>query len=83
MEVARSALKHGIHPGDALLAAERFIVAHQVGQDPLRELRLGFDATARLLETVVLVNAEGTEIVIHPMRARAASLDLLPGGDSP
>ncbi|MDN5751456.1 MAG: hypothetical protein L0H64_23645, partial [Pseudonocardia sp.] len=32
---------------------------------PDRELRLGFDTNARLLETVVLVFASGDQMVIH------------------
>ena len=47
-------------------------------QPPLRELRLGFDTTARLLETVVLVFDSGDEMVIHAMPARKKYLDLLP-----
>lgn len=42
-----------------------------------RELRLGFDTNARLLETVVLVIASGDEMVIHAMSARKRYLDLL------
>jgi hypothetical protein len=45
---------------------------------PERELRLGFDTNARLLETVVLVFATGDEMVIHAMPARKQYLDLLP-----
>ena len=41
MRVATSALKHGIRAEDAVLAAQRLIVAIQLGEDPLRELRLG------------------------------------------
>jgi hypothetical protein len=82
VNVAKPALRHGIDPGDAILASKRFIVSYRVGRDPLAELRLGFDSKVRLLETVVIANAEGTEIVIHAMRARAALLDLLPGGDT-
>ena len=43
-----------------------------------RELRLGFDTNARLLETVVLVFSSGEEMVIHAMPARKQYLDLLP-----
>jgi len=35
-----------------------------------RELRLGFDTQAFLLETVVLIFASGDEMVIHAMPAR-------------
>jgi len=40
-------------------------------------LRLGFDAAARLLETVVIVFENGDEMVIHAMTARKKYLDLL------
>lgn len=45
---------------------------------PVRELRLGFDTNARLLETVVLTFESGDELVIHAMPARRKYLDLLP-----
>ncbi len=45
---------------------------------PQRQLRLGFDTEARLLETVVLVFESGTEMVIHAMPARKQCWDLLP-----
>lgn len=45
---------------------------------PHRELRLGFDTQARLLETVVLVFRSGEEMVIHAMPARRQFWDLLP-----
>ncbi|MHB1007742.1 MAG: hypothetical protein ACYC1E_00605 [Propionibacteriaceae bacterium] len=43
----------------------------------VRELRLGFDTQARLLETVVLVLKDGDELVIHAMPARKQYWDLL------
>lgn len=45
---------------------------------PARELRLGFDTKARLLETVVLILESGDELVIHAMPARRQYFDLLP-----
>jgi hypothetical protein len=48
------------------------------GRPAVRELRLGFDTRARLLETVVLVFESGDEMVIHAMPARKKYLDLLP-----
>ena len=47
-------------------------------ESPVRELRLGFDTQARLLETVVLILTPGDEMVIHAMPARKRSLGLLP-----
>lgn len=80
MKVHDSALKHGVLPEDAIQAA-----AWPLWVEPLdgagwphRELRLGFDTQARLLETVVLVFESGDEMVIHAMPARKQYWDLLP-----
>ncbi len=80
MKVHRSALKHGVSEGDAVQAAEWSLWIEPLGDKgpPGRELRLGFDSNARLLETVVLVFASGDEMVIHAMPARKQYLDLLP-----
>lgn len=45
---------------------------------PHRDLRLGFDSQARLLEIVVLSFASGDEMVIHTMPARKQYWELLP-----
>lgn len=45
---------------------------------PARQLRLGFDRSGRLIETVVLTFDSGNELVIHAMKARPQMLDLLP-----
>lgn len=54
MKVHRSALKHGISTEDAIQAAEWPLWIEPLDEDgpPHRELRLGFDTSARLLETV-------------------------------
>ena len=81
MKVHRSALKHGVSEEDAIQAAEWSLWIEPLddeGGPPIRELRLGFDTKARLLETVVLVFANGDEMVIHAMPARKVYLDLLP-----
>jgi hypothetical protein len=80
MKVHPSALKHGVSPEDAIQAAEWSAWIEPLDDDgpPYRELRLGFDTRARLLETVVLVLEGGAEIVIHAMPARKKYLDLLP-----
>ena len=80
MKVHPSALKHGISAEDAVQAAEWPLWIEPLGVDgpPDRELRLGFDAAARLLETVVIVFENGDEMVIHAMTARKKYLDLLP-----
>lgn len=80
MKVHDSALKHGVLPEDAALAADwpLWVEPLDEGDWPHRELRLGFDTRARLLETVVLIFESGDEMVIHAMRARKQYWELLP-----
>ena len=72
MEVRRSATKHGIKPEDSVPAATSTCVfkAPLDDENPQRELRLGFDGSMRLLELVVLIWDDGTETIIHSMKAR-------------
>ena len=80
MKVHRSAGKHGVLPEDAVQAADLSLWIEPLDEDgwPQRELRLGFDTQARLLETVVLVFASGEEMVIHAMPGQKQYWDLLP-----
>ena len=79
MEVHQSARKHGVEDDDLLQAATHYLIAYTIDDDrPTRELRLGFDTTGRLLETVVLLPNDGAELVIHAMKARPQYFDLLP-----
>ena len=79
MRVHPSALKHGVATEDAEQAAEWALWIEPLNDDPpRRELRLGFDTHARLLETVVLVLDGGDEMVIHAMPARKQYWELLP-----
>ena len=79
MKVHPEALKHGVPAEDATQAAEWSLWIEPLDDGPPeRELRLGFDTKARLLETVVLVFESGDELVIHAMPARKKYLDLLP-----
>ena len=80
MRVHPSALKHGVSAEDAIQSAEWSLWIEPLGDDgpPTRELRLGFDTRALLLETVVLILEGGDEVIIHAMRARKKYLDLLP-----
>lgn len=56
MKIHPSALKHGVLPEDAEQAASWPLWIEPLGEAlPQRELRLGFDTQARLLETVVLI----------------------------
>lgn len=81
MKVHPSALKHGVLEEDAVQAADwsQWIEPLDDENDwPHRQLRLGFDTNARLLETVVLVFESGSEMVIHAMPARKQFWELLP-----
>ena len=79
MKVHSSALKHGVQAPDAVQAAEWPLWIEPLDEGPPpRELRLGFDTRARLLETVVLIFEDGAELVIHAMPCRKKYLDLLP-----
>lgn len=79
MKVHPSARKHGIADDDIVEAAHWSHWVEPIEDDdwPHRELRLGFDTRARLLETVVLVFESGNELVIHAMPARRQFWDLL------
>lgn len=79
VEVHRSARKHGIGDRDILTVARDYFIAYAIDDDqPPRELRLGFDSRGRLLEVVVLLLDDGSELVIHAMKARPQYFDLLP-----
>lgn len=80
MRVHASALKHGVSSEDAIQAADWPQWIEPLTEDdwPHRQLRLGFDTKARLLETVVLVFESDELMVIHAMPARKHYWDLLP-----
>ena len=78
MKVHETARKHGVAPDDALHAAEHAVLVVDLDDDsPARQLRLGFDTTGRVLETVVLRFDSGNELLIHAMKARPQYLGLL------
>jgi hypothetical protein len=78
MIVRDSAHKHRISEADSIQAAsEPLFTAPLDEENPQRELRLGFDTRGRLLETVVLTWDDGTEEIIHSMKARKQYLNLL------
>jgi len=79
VKVHKSALKHGIAEDDARYAATWALWVEDLDEEnPFRQLRLGFDTSGRLLETIVLIFDSGNELVIHAMKARPQMLDLLP-----
>lgn len=77
MKVHHSALKHGIDPADSIHAAEHPLYLLDLGEDPQRQLRLGFDTSGRILEVVVLTGDDGEELLVHAMKARREYVELL------
>ena len=84
MEIAPSARKHQrrdrFDDEDICYAVEHALYAADDSEDPDKALYLGPDRAARLLEIVVVVRADGTEVVIHAMKMRKTYAVLLPGG---
>jgi len=79
VNVHGSALRHGIDPKDSVYAATHAIWIVDLDENsPHRQLRLGFDPSGRMLETVVLTFDSGNELVIHAMKARPQMIELLP-----
>jgi hypothetical protein len=76
VEIHDSARKHGVADQDILHAIDHALAIEDAGEDPDRWLLIGPDAAGNLLEVVVLITAEGTQIVIHamPMRDKYARL---------
>jgi len=53
------------------------MAVEDLGEDPDRWLVVGPDRAANLLEVIVLLTDEGTEMIIHAMPLRAAYRRLL------
>jgi hypothetical protein len=77
VEIHSSARRHGVVDDDMLHAIEHSIVVDDLGDDPDRWLVIGPDRAANLLEVVVLVTAEGDELIIHAMPLRSTYRKLL------
>lgn len=67
MEVHSSARRHGVADEDMLHAVRNPMVVDDLGDDPDRWLVVGPDRAANLLEVIVLLTEEGTEMIIHAM----------------
>jgi hypothetical protein len=60
-----------------LHAVEHPLLVDDLGEDPDRWLVIGPDRAANLLEIVVLITAEGDEVIIHAMPLRPVNRKLL------
>ena len=70
MEIHGSARKHGVADSDILHAIDHALALEDAGEDPDRWLLIGPDMAGNLLEVVVMITAEGTQIAIHAMPMR-------------
>lgn len=81
MDIADSARRHqqdeGFNDADIAHAVAHAIYVADDGNDLDKALYLGPDRSARLLEVVVVVREDGSEVVIHAMRMRSKYEPLL------
>ena len=70
MEIHGSARKHGVADQDILHAIDHALALEDAGEDPDRWLLIGSDTAGNLLEVVIMITAEGTQLVIHAMPMR-------------
>lgn len=76
VEIHGSARKHGVADQDIVRVIDHALAIEDAGEDPDRWLLIGPDTAGNLLEVVVLITADGTQIAIHamPMRDKYAKL---------
>jgi hypothetical protein len=79
MEIHESARKHGIADADIEHAATHHLHESEAGEEPRRVLYLGPDRAGNLLEVVVIVRDDASELVIHAMAMRRKYESLLRG----
>jgi len=77
VEVHESARKHGVDDPDIHHAIDHALVIEGAGEEPDRWLVIGPDRAGNLLEVVVLVTTENTQLAIHAMALRAKFRTLL------
>lgn len=70
VEIHDSARRHGVADEDILHATDHALAIEDAGEDPDRWLVIGPDTAANLLEVVVVISAEGSQLVIHAMQMR-------------
>ena len=70
MEIHESARKHGVADQDILHATDHALALEDAGEDPDRWLLIGPDTAGNLLEVVVMITTEGTQLAIHAMPMR-------------
>jgi len=77
VEIHSSARRHGVDDEDMLHAVDNSLALEDLSEDPDRWLVVGPDRVANLLEIIVLITEQGTEMIIHAMPLRAIYRKLL------
>lgn len=77
-QIYPSARRHGVADDDIHHAIDHRLVTVLIDEDPDRYLDLGPNRAGNFLELVTIVEADGSEVVIHSMPVRIQFLDLLP-----
>lgn len=77
MEIHRSARRHGIADTDVHHAVDNALVIDHLADDPERWLVIGPARSANLLEVIVMLTEEGTQMAIHAMPLRTVYRKLL------
>jgi hypothetical protein len=77
VEIHESARKHSVVDEDIHHAIDHVLAIEDAGEDPDRWLVVGPDRAGNLLEVVVLMTVEDTQLVIHAMPIRAKFRRLL------
>lgn len=77
MEIHDAARKHGVADEDIVHAIDNALATEDAGEDPDRWLLIGPDRAGNLLEVVVMIPVEGSQVVIHAMPMRDEYLRLL------
>jgi len=70
MEIHEAARKHGVADEDIQHAIDHALAIEDAGEDPDRWLVIGPDRAGNLLEVVVLMTVESTQLAIHAMAMR-------------
>ena len=70
VEIHGSARKHRVADPDILHAIDHALAIEDAGEDPDRWLLIGPDTAGNLLEVVIMITAEGSQLVIHAMPMR-------------
>ena len=81
LQIAPSALRHGIKEGDVIHAIEFALLEFPLDSEPPhRVLRLVPHSAGNLLGVVTLMNRDGDVTAIHAMRMRRKYMEPLGGG---